>query len=517
MTKSHPTPTERTSTAYLDLATQVDLLRRGDTTPRELLDDVLADISSLDRPGEGVPATGRLGAFISVMDPTRHAPKGASPIGPLSGIAIGVKDNCDTTDLPTTAGSRALEEIPPPPLDAGVVRRLREAGATIVGKTNLSEWSNFRSTRSVSGWSGTGGQCRNPFALDRSPGGSSSGSGAAVAAGLVPVAIGTETNGSVMCPAAVNGIVGIKPTVGATSRAGVIPISPTQDSVGVLARSMADARMVLSCIVGHDPRDPATLEGLLDTERLAQRDPRQPAHIRLGVASATLMGYDTALDDLFMEALVVLRGAGIGILEKVDAKDHSLVIDNEAQELVLRYEFRRSLAQYLTQRGARDHDSIAAIHRSHLAFAREELSVFGQERFDEVVNSPGPSDDAYGAARSALNIAMQRRINEIMDLHHLDAIIAPTMSAAWKIDYVAGDVVSGDGYGAAAVAGYPSISLPIGLHRGLPVGMVLFGRAWSDVALCEVASTVEEILGVDLRPRFLPTLETTPLPWLDVR
>ncbi|MGC8481730.1 MAG: amidase family protein, partial [Acidimicrobiales bacterium] len=440
-----------------------------------------------------------------------------SPNGPLAGVVIGVKDNCDTTDLPTTAGSLALGEIPPPPLDAGVVRRLREAGATIVGKTNLSEWSNFRSTRSVSGWSGTGGQCRNPFALDRSPGGSSSGSGAAVAAGLVPAAIGTETNGSVMCPAAVNGIVGIKPTVGATSRAGVIPISPTQDSVGVLARSMADARLVLSCIVGHDRRDPATMQGLVDTQGLARRNPRQPSHIRLGVASATLMGYDTALDDLFMEVLTVLRGASVEVIEMVDEKGYSLAIDNEAQELVLRYEFRRSLAQYLTERGARDHDSIAAIHRSHLAFAREELSVFGQERFDEVVSSPGPSDEAYATARTALNVSMQQRINEIMDLHRLDAIVAPTMSAAWKIDYVAGDIVSGDGYGAAAVAGYPSISLPIGLQRGLPVGMVLFGRAWTDVALCDVASTVEEVLSVDLRPRFLPTLETTPLPWFDVR
>jgi amidase len=519
VTQSYHVPSPRSSTAYLDIATQANLVRHGEANRKELLERVLADISILDHDGlgQGDRATSRLGAFIALADAAAFPPNGNGEDGPLAGVTIGVKDNCDTTDLPTTAGSLVLGEVPAPPTDAGIVWRLRQAGATIVGKTNLSEWSNFRSLRSTSGWSGAGGQCRNPFVLDRSPGGSSSGSGAAVAAGLVPAAIGTETNGSVMCPAAVNGIVGIKPTVGATSRAGVIPISPTQDSVGVLARSMADARTVLACIVGPDANDSATRVGALDVAALAHRTRRVPDQIRLGIASASLMGYDPAIDNCFMGAIMELKRAGVVIVEQVDGANRSLAIDNDAQDLVLRYEFRRSLEHYLRQRGAAGHDTIAAIQRRHLELAEQELAIFGQERFDEVIESPGPDEAQYQRARDALNVAAQRRIDEIMSEHALDGIVAPTMGTAWKIDYVAGDVVSGDGYGAAAVAGYPSISLPIGLYRGLPVGMTLFSQAWTDVALCDVASTVEEILGVDLRPQFLPTLETSPLPWLNDR
>ena len=423
--------------------------------------------------------------------------------GPLWGIPVLLKANIDTGDkMPTTAGSLALLGAPAP-RDATVAAQLREAGAVILGKANLSEWANFRSTRATSGWSGRGGLTRNPYVLDRTACGSSSGSAAAVAAGFVTVAIGTETNGSVICPSAANGVVGIKPTVGIVSRAGIIPISATKDTAGPIARDVRDAAIVLSAIAGSDPRDPATRDAdkhatdytkFLDAEALKGK--------RIGVVRE-LAGNDPGVDELLDRTIAVLRAHGATVVDHV--KIPHVNDYGHAETTVLLYEFKQGVSTYLATRTGLKVHSLADLIAFDKAHAAEEMPWFGQELFVEA-EAKGPlTDKAYRDALAKLKkLAGPQGIDAAMDAKHLDALLAPAQDPAWRIDLVTGDPGgTASAYGPAAVAGYPSITVPAGFVHGLPVGMLFFGRKWSEPELIGVAYAFEQATHARRNPGFL--------------
>ncbi len=439
------------------------------------------------------------------------------PRSPLHGVPILLKDNIDTGAMQpgamqTSAGSLALVGEPAPE-DATVAARLRAAGALLLGKTNLSEWANFRALRSSSGWSGRGGLTRNPYALDRNPSGSSSGSAAAVAANLCAAALGTETDGSVVSPANACGVVGLKPTVGLTSRAGVVPISATQDSVGVHARSVADAAALLGVLAGPDPRDPATAASAPHAHADYSQflDPAALANARIGVArNAGLWGYSTAADAVGEEALAALRRAGATLLDPLDlpapAADPAADFD---EMVVLLYEFRRDLNAYLaTRRGvpARTLADVIAFNRAHAA---EELCYFGQELM-EIAESGIVSAAAYATAlERSRRSSGPEGVDALLDAHGLDALVAPTGAPAWLTDLVNGDAHQGGVSSLAARCGYPLISVPAGAWGGLPVGITFIGRAWSEPLLLRLAFAFEQATQARRAfgpPQFHPTL-----------
>ena len=449
---------------------------------------------------------------VLAIDPTAIAQArridAAGQRGPLAGVPVLLKDNIEAAGpLPTTAGSLALIDNVTG-RDAPLVARLRQAGAVILGKTNLSEWANIRSNRSTSGWSAVGGQTRNPHALDRNPCGSSSGSGAAVAAGIVDYAIGTETDGSVTCPAAINGIVGFKPTVGLVSRTHIVPISVSQDTAGPMTRTVRQAAELLGAIAGSDPADPATREA--DVRRVdyaAALDARALRGTRIGVMRFA-SGFGT--DAPFEAALAVLEAQGATLVQ-IREFDDSAIGPNETK--VLHMEFKTGLGAYLaaTPRAVATR-SLADVIAFNDAHAAREMALFGQETFIAAQKTGGTADPAYRAARAAsFAAAGPNGIDRMLRDHKLDALVGPTMPPAWKTDPVNGDQIAGGGAGSlAAVAGYPHLTVPMGTVKGLPVGLSFIGPKWSDAKMMSLGYAYEQASRAIVGPRFVPSIEAVP-------
>lgn len=429
--------------------------------------------------------------------------------GPLHGIPVLIKDNIATADLmTTTAGSLALEGCRAR-RDAFLAERLRAAGAILLGKTNMSEWANFRSSRSSSGWSSRGGQGKNPVVLDRTPCGSSSGSGGAIAANYAAVGIGTETDGSITCPAATVGLVGIKPTVGLVSRSGIIPISTTQDTAGPMTRTVADAARLLSVITGVDPRDPATesSRGHVVADYTAFLDRGALEGKRLGVTRAHFTGYNDATDRVFEEALGVLTGLGAIVIDPADIP-HAGEYDAEEYQVLL-YEFKVGLNDYLADLGS---DTPVRSLEEVIAFNERErarvMPHFGQETLLEAQEKGPLTTPAYRRALATCRrLSRPLGIDAVMDRYRLDALVAPTGNPAWPIDLVNGDHFTGSVTTPAAVAGYPHITVPAGHVFGLPVGLSFFGKAWSEPALIGMAYAYEQATMHRRPPAFLPALD----------
>ena len=426
--------------------------------------------------------------------------------GALGGVPILLKDNIETRDMPTTAGSLALVASAPG-RDAPLVARLRDAGAVILGKTNLSEWANIRSSSSVSGWSAVGGLTRNPHALDRNACGSSSGSGAAVAAGLAPAAIGTETDGSIVCPAAINGIVGFKPTVGLVSRTHIVPISHSQDTAGPMTRTVEDAAMVLSVIAGSDPLDAATIEA--DARKVDYRaalDAGALKGARIGVARF-LMGYSPGTDAVFEARLATLRAAGAELVEITDGPDMAAISAGEM--VVLMTELKADLNAYLAstdpaQVRTRTLADVIAFNRAE----PRELALFGQDLFEKAEATRGLDDPAYVAAReTSLRLAGVEGIDRLLREHGVVALIAPTTGPAWSIDVVNGDHYLGAASQLAAVAGYPHLTVPMGQVQGLPVGMSFIGAKWDDARILSLGHAFELLTRAWGEPGFARSIE----------
>ena len=423
--------------------------------------------------------------------------------GPLFGVPILLKDNIDTADtLLTTAGSLALTTSKPA-RDAFIVRRLRAAGAIILGKANLSEWANGRSTRSSSGWSARGGQTKNPYALDRNPCGSSSGSGAGIAAGLAVVAIGTETDGSIVCPSSVNGLVGIKPTVGLVSRSGIIPIAASQDTAGPMTHSVADAAAVLSVLSGYDPDDPAT-------EPMRKRRAVDYSHflnanslkgVRIGVMRH-YAGFHDKVDAVFEQALAALRARGAVLVDPAEIPNGGKFDKDE--EIVLQYEFKDGINRYLGTRKGGGPRTLADLIQYNIDHVTTEMPFFQQETF-LAANARGPlTDPVYVEAHERnKRLAGPEGIDAALAKDHLDVLIAPTVGPAWVTDLVNGDhFLGGNVSTAPAVAGYPHITVPMGAVEGLPVGLSFVGPAWSEGKLISYAYAYEQATHASRPPEF---------------
>ncbi len=480
----------------------------------------LARIEAVDRPGGGRPG---MSAVIEVnpdalAEATRlDAERKAGRVrGPLHGIPVLLKDNVDTGDrMQTTAGSLAFAGRPAP-RDAFVAERLRAGGAVLLGKTNLSEWANFRSTRSSSGWSGRGGQTRNPYALDRSPCGSSSGSGVAVSANLCALAVGTETDGSIVCPSGINGVVGIKPTVGLVSRAGVIPISHSQDTAGPMARTVRDAAVLLGVLAsgGADPRDAATpaAQAHVVADYAAGLDAGALRGARIGVLRSSF-GFHSDVDRVMDGALRALRDAGAVLVDPV--KIPTLGKFDGTENDVLQYEFKAGLNAYLAERmrgvdasvrnaaGDPMPRTLADLIAFNARHADREMPWFGQELFEQS-QARGPLSDAAYEKAVADNhrLAGAEGIDATLAAGRLDAIVAPTNGPAWTIDLVTGDHFGGGYSSPSAVAGYPHITVPAGFVHGLPVGLSFFAGAWSEQRLIRLAYAFEQATRARRAPAF---------------
>jgi amidase len=446
----------------------------------------------------------------TALDQARALDRMRRARGPLFGEPVLIKDNIEVAGpLPTTAGSLALADNVTG-RDAPLVARLRAAGAVILGKTNLSEWANIRSNASISGWSAIGGQTRNPYALDRTPCGSSAGSGAAVAAGEVDAAIGTETDGSITCPAAINGIVGLKPTVGLVSRTHIVPISHSQDTAGPMAKDVATAAKLLTAIAGSDPADPATKDAdahATDYVKSLRLDALHGA--RIGVMRFT-GGWSPAVQARFDAALAVLKAEGAKLVDIAHFKDRDQIGTNEL--IVLMTELKVDLNAYLATTPptvkARTLADLIAFNTAH----PRELALFGQESFEKAEATKGLDDPVYRQARAiSLQKAGRDGIDAMLLADHLDALVAPTMPPAWMIDAVNGDQSSGSGAGdLAAVAGYPHLTVPMGLAGGLPVGLSFIGPAWSEARLLGYGYAYEQAAHIRIAPSFAASIETTP-------
>ncbi len=484
-------------------------LEAGRFTSRNLVDLYLDRIERLDRNGPSLRA---------VIETNTDAPAEADALdrerrigrlrGPLHGLPLLIKDNIDTADrLATTAGSLALVGARPP-RDAFLVRRLRRAGAVLLGKTNLSEWANIRSPRSTSGWSARGGLTLNPYALDRNTSGSSSGSAAAVAAALCAAAVGTETDGSIVSPSSLNGVVGLKPTVGLISRTGIIPISATQDTAGPLARTVRDCAILLGALAGADAEDPAMGESRIRPEMDFTKflDPDGLRGARIGVVRK-YSGLHRGVDRLMEQALAVLKAKGAVLVDPAEIK--TLGRFDGAENTVLLYELKAGLKAYLARLGpGAPVRSLAEIITFNERRSAEEMPYFGQETFLKA-EAKGPlTEREYLDARTLCRSSARRDgIDALMDVQRLDALAAPTDGPAWVTDLVLGDHFLISSSTPAAVAGYPSITVPAGFVFGLPVGFSFFGRAWSEPLLLRLAYAFEQATSHRRAPRFLPTAD----------
>ncbi len=487
-----------------------DDLAAGRTTSEDLVAQYLARIAAIDRSGPMLQAVLTLnkqaGEAARQRDADRRAGHG---MGPLHGIPILLKDNIETADaMPTTAGSLALEANMAG-RDAPLVARLRAAGAVILGKTNLSEWANMRGSRSVSGWSGMGGLTRNPWSPDRSACGSSSGSGVAVAAGLAAAAIGTETDGSITCPASVNGIVGFKPTLGLVSRHNIVPLAHSQDTAGPMARTVHDAAVLLTVMAGSDPADPATRDADAHrTDYTAALSADALRGRRIGVMRFEA-GFHPETDAVFAHALDVLRQAGATLVEipkLPDVPGGGADAIGDAELAVLLTELKADLNTYLAttppEVHARTLAALIAFNREH---ASRELGLFGQELFEKADATSGLADPGYIAARAkSLRLAGAEGIDRMLSEQKLDVLVAPTAGPAWVVDTVNGDHSSGQTSTLPAVAGYPHLSVPMGLVSGLPVGLSFVGAAWSDARVLAFGYAFEQALGFKEVPGLTP-------------
>ena len=462
-------------------------MRTGDLTSRRIVEMYIARIKEIDPKLRSVIEVNP--DALAIADQLDRERKRKKVRSMLHGVPILIKDNIDTADkMLTTAGSLALVDAPRPAQDAFVVQRLRQAGAVILGKTNLSEWANFRSTKSISGWSGRGGQTNNPYYLDQNPCGSSSGSGVAVSANLGAAAVGTETNGSIICPAVTNGVVGIKPTLGLISRSGIIPIAHTQDTAGPMARTVSDAAILLGAMIGRDKADSTTV----DSEKRAAKnytkflDPNGLRGARLGL----VMQYSQRpeVKEYFAKYIDLLRNAGATLIDVTFTQDYAKMADDRFN--VLQYEFKTDLNKYLVARGAK-YTTLDELIKFNDENKEKELPKFGQEIFEQSAKKGALTDQAYIDARAKLDKATRADgIDALLTKDRLDALVAPTSGATWAI---------------AAVAGYPYITVPAGLRENTPSGMAFFGRPYSEPALIKYAFAFEQVAKGRVVPQMLAT------------
>lgn len=488
----------------LSLADVAAGLARGRWSSHRLVEAYTARIHAIDRQGPKLGAVIELNPDAAkIAEQLDRERKAGKTRGSLHGVPVLIKDNIGTADrMSTTAGSLALEGWHPPK-DSFVAGRLRAAGAVILGKTNLSEWANFRSTHSVSGWSGRGGQTRNPYALHRNPSGSSSGSGAAAAASLCAAAIGTETDGSVVSPSSVNGLVGIKPTVGLISRSGIIPISHSQDTAGPMARTVRDAAMLLSALTGIDENDAATAasEGHIQSDYTQFLDPDGLKGARVGIARK-FFEKNAPMDKFLDDCVDVLKQAGAEIVDPADLPSQGKWSDAEME--VLLYEFKADLNAYLAKLPPDRHPrTLAELIDFNDKNREREMPYFDQELFIQA-EAKGPlTEKAYTKARDeCVKYTRGEGIDAVMKKHSLDAMVTLTNGPAWLIDWVAGDTDTGGCSSPPAVAGYPHITVPAGLFRGLPIGLSFFGTAWSEPTLLRLAFAYESAAQARKKPAF---------------
>jgi amidase len=478
-------------------------------TARSIAEKYLARMEEIDRQGPALRSVIELNPdALAIADALDAERKEKGPRGPLHGIPMLIKDNIDTADrMATTAGSLALVGAKPPS-DAFLVQKLRNAGAVILGKTNLSEWANIRSNRSTSGWSGRGGLTKNPYALDRNTSGSSSGSAAAVAANLCAAAVGTETDGSIVSPSSMNGIVGIKPTVGLISRTGVIPISHTQDTPGPMARTVRDAAIVLGALAGIDAADKATSDskGKFFADYTQFLNPKGLDGARIGVVRK-YFGFHAGVDAVITGALNILKQQGAILIDPADI----LTIGkfDDAELTVLLYELKSDLNAYFARLGS---SALVKSLKELIEFnernAKSEMQYFGQENFLKAEAKGSLTSKEYlNALQMCRRLSRKEGIDATMKKYKLDALVAPTDGPAWMTDLITGDHYLGGSSTAAAVAGYPSITVPAGFVFGLPIGISFFGFAWSEPKLIKFAYAFEQAARSRKMPRFLPTAD----------
>ncbi len=497
----HAKDLEETSIADLQAR-----MEAGTLTSRQLVGMYLERIHALDKSGPMLNSIIELNPdalqIATALDQERAS---GTARGPLHGIPIAIKDNIDTGDqMLTTAGSLALVDSRPLQ-DATVAAKLREAGAVIIAKTNLSEWANFRGQNSSSGWSGRGGQTRNAYVIDRNPCGSSAGSGTAPSASLVAAALGTETDGSIVCPSTANGLVGIKPTVGLTSRAGVVPISHTQDTIGPMARTVADAAAVLGAIVGLDERDPATEDAQNISDDYTQfLDSDGLSGARIGVARE-LFGWSQESDRVIVDAIQAMADAGATIIDPVTLPNLEEINASGAELQVLLYEYGPDMEAYLAGRTANSPKTMSDLVAFNKANSGVELKWFGQEWMEIAATLSGLNDPDYLNFLQISRDGSRAQLDAALDDNNLDAIIAPTGSPAFPIDLINGDHFLGGSSSPAARAGYPLVTVPAGYVYGLPVGVTFMGRAWDEATLIKLASGFEAVTQVRQAPHFVST------------
>lgn len=483
-------------------------MQSGKYTARGIAEMYLLRIDAIDRKGPAINAVIEVNPdALAIADERDRERKGGKVRGPLHGIPVMIKDNIDTADsMQTTAGSLALVGSKVKQ-DSFVVQKLREAGAVILGKTNLSEWANFRSTRSSSGWSARGGQVRNPYALDRNPCGSSSGSGAAVSANLCAIAIGTETNGSIVCPSSANGVVGIKPTVGLISRSGIIPIAHSQDTAGPMARTVTDAAILLGALTGIDSRDPATLQSqgkaYQDYTQFLDRQGLKGARIGVG---RNFFGFHEEVDQLMEDAIQLMKARGATMIDLKEVMPREGLGDAGFQ--VLLYEFKAGLNQYLTNRSDTPVRSLKDVIEFNRAHREEEMPYFQQEIMIMAEEKGGLDSSEYQRALKKIQQASRTEgIDKVMRENQLDAIIGPTGGPAWPTDLITGDHFLGGSSSPAAQAGYPNVTVPAGFVHGLPVGISFFAGAYQEPVVIRLAYAYEQASQHRKAPQFLKQAE----------
>jgi amidase len=481
-------------------------MKAGRTSSVSLVRWYLRRIARVDKEGPGLSSVAEINPdALDIARRLDQERRKSGPRGPLHGIPVLLKDNIATTDrMETTAGSIALVGSRPAK-EAFVVSRLRDAGAVIMGKANLSEWANFRSNNSSSGWSARGGQVRNPYALDRSPCGSSSGSAVAVSANLVSAAVGTETDGSILCPSSVNGVVGIKPTLGLVSRSGVVPISHSQDTVGPIARTVADAAIMLGGMVGVDEDDYSTASssGKYHADYAKFLDPHGLKGARIGVPREVYFGYSDRADEISESAIKTMRTLGAKIVDPANIPTAKKL--GPGEWTVLTYEFKADLNRYLKGLARSKVRTLSEVIRFNRKHMRKELRYFGQDIFLKSQKTTGLKSRKYlRALKQGKLLAGKRGIDYVMSKHHLDALVAPTTSPAWTIDLVDGDHGLGSSSQPTAVAGYPAITVPAGFAFGLPVGITFMGRAYSEPTLIRLAYAFEQATKHRRPPKYRP-------------